>query len=178
MQTPFENNFFDLFGIGRSYSLNRHLLRDRFRELQKKFHPDNFASASEHERRLSAQYAALINEAYTTLSDPMQRGKYMLSLHGINIDEEHDTRMDPQFLMQQIELREELDDAQSSIEALSRLSARVDEEFSKREARIGEILDNTSEQESGLDTARHLVRELQFLIRMRSEIEDAEEALF
>ena len=178
MQTPLENNFFDLFGIGRSYSLNRHLLRDRFRELQKKFHPDNFASASEHERRLSAQYAALINEAYTTLSDPMQRGKYMLSLHGINIDEEHDTRMDPQFLMQQIELREELDDAQSSIEALSRLLARVDEEFSKREARIGEILDNTSEQESGLDTARHLVRELQFLIRMRSEIEDAEEALF
>ena len=119
-----------------------------------------------------------INEAYTTLNDPMQRGKYMLSLHGINLDEEHDTRMDPEFLMQQIELREELDDAQSSIDALARLSARISDEFSKREASIGEILDNTSEQESQLETARHLVRELQFLIRMRSEIEDAEEALF
>ena len=178
MHSPLETNFFDLFGIDRAYSLDRHLLRDRFRELQKKFHPDNFASASEQERRLSAQYAALINEAYTTLSDPMQRGKYMLSLHGITIDEEHDTRMDPEFLMQQIELREELDDAQSSIDALSRLSERVNEEFLKREASIGQILDNTTKLESELDKARHLVRELQFLLRMRSEIEDAEEALF
>jgi molecular chaperone HscB len=178
MHTPLENDFFDLFGIGRTYSLDRRMLRDRFRELQKKFHPDNFASASDQERRLSAQYAALINEAYTTLNDPMQRGKYMLSLYGINLDEEHDTQMDPEFLMQQIELREELDDAQSSIDALARLSARISDEFSKREASIGEILDNTSGQDSQLDTARHLVRELQFLIRMRSEIEDAEEALF
>lgn len=178
MQTTFENNFFDLFGIDRSYTLDRHLLRDRFRDLQKKFHPDNFASASEQERRLSAQYAAHINEAYTTLSDPMQRGRYILSLHGINIDEEQDTRMDPEFLMQQIELREELDTAESSVEALSSLSDKVNYEFSKREASIAGILDNTRALDSELDTARHLVRELQFLIRMRSEIEQAEEALF
>lgn len=181
MQATFENNFFDLFGIDRSYSLDRLLLRDRFRELQKKFHPDNFASASEQERRLSAQYAALINEAYTTLSDPMQRGRYMLTLHGIDTNEEHDTRMDPHFLMQQIELREALDAAQSStepIDALSRLSEKVNDEFSKREASIGEILDNTRGPDSDLNTARHLVRELQFLIRMRNEIEEAEEALF
>lgn len=178
MQTTFENNFFDLFGIDRSYTLDRHLLRDRFRDLQKKFHPDNFASASEQERRLSAQYAAHINEAYTTLSDPMQRGRYILSLHGIDIDEEQDTRMDPEFLMQQIELREELDTAESSVEALSSLSDKVNYEFSKREASIAGILDNTPALDSELDTARHLVRELQFLIRMRSEIEQAEEALF
>jgi len=177
MQTPLENNFFDLFGIGRSYSLNRHLLRDRFRELQKKFHPDNFASASEHERRLSAQYAALINEAYTTLSDPMQRGKYMLSLHGINIDEEHDTRMDPEFLMQQIELREELDAARSSsLDALNHLSDKVESDFAGRMAQVGEILDGADGSE--LDKARHLLRELQFLHRMRNEIEEAEESFF
>lgn len=178
MQTTFENNFFDLFGIDRSYTLDRHLLRDRFRDLQKKFHPDNYASASEQERRLSAQYAAHINEAYTTLSDPMQRGRYILSLHGIDIDEEQDTRMDPEFLMQQIELREELDTAESSVEALSSLSDKVNYEFSKREASIAGILDNTPALDSELDTARHLVRELQFLIRIRSEIEQAEEALF
>jgi len=186
MQTLFENNFFDLFGIEKTYTIDRQLLRDRFRDLQKKFHPDNFASASEHERRLSAQYAALINEAFTTLSDPMQRGRYMLSLMGISTDEEHDTRMDPEFLMQQIELREEMDAAKSSADsahdALGRLAIKVDNEFSKREASIAEILDNTAEpgsgQESRLDTARHLVRELQFLNRMQSEIDDAEEALF
>jgi molecular chaperone HscB len=190
MQTPFENNFFDLFGIEQSYTLDRQLLRDRFRDLQKKFHPDNYARASEQERRLSAQYAALINEAFTTLNDPMQRGRYMLASLGISIDEEHDTRMDPEFLMQQIELREEMEAAQASagsaIDALGQLADKVEREFSKREVSIAEILDNTANsksdnlphQDPGLDKARELVRELQFLNRMRSEIGDAEEALY
>jgi molecular chaperone HscB len=182
MHSSLENNFFDLFGIEKTYTLDRLLLRDRFRDLQKKFHPDNYASASEQERRLSAQYAAQINEAFTTLNDPVQRGRYMLELRGISTNDEHDTRMDPEFLMQQIELREEMEDASSSFESLGRLADKVKNEFSKREASITEILDNTaapiSSQGSDLDTARHLVRELQFLNRMRSEIEDAEEALY
>lgn len=182
MQTPFENDFFDLFGIEKSYSLDHLQLRDRFRLLQKKFHPDNFASASEHERRLSAQYAALINEAYSTLSDAMQRGRYMLTLQGISTDEEHDTSMDPEFLIQQLELREELDaaraSANSSMKMLSSLADKVNNEFAKREESIAEILDNTDASESELDKARQLVRELQFLGRIRSEIEEAEEALF
>ncbi len=182
MHTPLENNFFDLFGIEKSYTLDRLLLRDRFRELQKKFHPDNYASASEQERRLSAQYAAHINEAFTTLNDPMQRGRYILELRGVSTDDEHDTRMDPEFLMQQIELREEMEVASSSVESLARLADKVKNEFLKREASIAEILDNTaasvSSQDQDLDSARHLVRELQFLNRMRSEIDDAEEALF
>lgn len=183
---PFENNFFDLFGIEKAYTIDRQLLRDRFRALQKKFHPDNYASASEQERRLSAQYAALINEAFTTLNDPMQRGRYILASLGIRTDDENDTRMDPEFLMQQIELREEMDDAQSSADALGRLSIKVDHEFSKREASIAEILDNTADsgpepgliQDPRLEKVRHQVRELQFLNRMRTEINDAEEALY
>ena len=114
----------------------------------------------------------------------------MLASHGISIDDESDTRMDPDFLMQQIELREEMDAAQSSadsaVDALGRLANKVENECSKREASIAEILDNTAESSSGsesaqglrLDKARHLVRELQFFNRMRAEISDAEEALF
>ncbi len=182
MPRQLENNFFDLFGIASSYTLDQNQLRDRFRELQKKFHPDNFASASEQERRLSAQYAAHINEAYTTLVDSVSRGRYMLSLLNVSTDEELDTRMDPEFLMQQIELREDLENAQSSgasaMEALRRLSEKLNNEYAEREASIGKILDNTSDQGPVLDKARHLVRELQFLSRMRTEIDDAEEALF
>ena len=98
--------------------------------------------------------------------------------------------MDPAFLMQQIELREELEVARSStdtaVELLGRLAGKVNKEYSNRQASIAEILDNTAETKSAagneiglrLEKARHLVRELQFLNRMRSEIDDAEEALF
>ncbi|NOY17017.1 MAG: Fe-S protein assembly co-chaperone HscB [Gammaproteobacteria bacterium] len=177
MQILFENNFFDLFGIEKAYSLDRQLLRDRFRDLQKKFHPDNFASATEQDRLVSVQYAALINEAFATLDDPVQRGRYMLSLDGISTDEELDTQMDPEFLMQQIELREELDAARSSsLDALNRLSDKVESDFSARMARVGEILDGADDSE--LDRARHLVRELQFLSRVRREIEEVEESFY
>ncbi len=175
MQIPFESNFFDLFGIKKTYDLDRLKLRDRFRTMQKEFHPDNFANATDHDRRISAQYASLINEAYTTLSDPVTRGQYMLSLAGITTDDEHDTRMDPEFLMQQIELREELDDARSaSPEALSKLLARVEENFSSRVSQLVDIFDEASD----LDVARHRVRELQFFSRLRNEIEEAEESFY
>jgi len=175
MQTPLESNFFDLFGIEKKYALDRRQLRDRFRAMQKEFHPDNFANATDHDRRISAQYASLINEAYTTLSDPVSRGQYMLSLAGVSTDEEQDTRMDPEFLMQQIELREELDDARSaSPDALRVLLARVDEDFSARVSQLTDILDEASD----LDTARHRVRELQFFSRLRNEIEEAEESFY
>ena len=177
MQTPFENNFFDLFGIEKTYSIDRQQLRDRFLALQKKFHPDNYASASEQDRRISAQYAAQINEAFTTLKDPVQRGRYMLSLQGMSTDEELDTSMDPEFLMQQIELREELDAARLlSPDALNKLSDKVESDFAARTTRVGEILDGADEPD--LDTARHLLRELQFLSRMRTEIESAEESFY
>lgn len=177
MQTPFDNSYFDLFSIKKSYSLDRHLLRDRYRELQKKFHPDNFANATEQDRRISAQYAALINEAFTILNDPVQRGRYMLSLDGISTDEEHDTRMDPEFLMQQIELRDELDAARlSSLDALNHLSDKVESDFAARMALVGEILDGADDSE--LVKARHLVRELQFLSRIRNEIVEAEESFY
>ncbi len=177
MQTPFDSNFFDLFGIKKTYALDRGQLRDRFRAMQKKFHPDNFANATDHDRRISAQYASLINEAFTTLSDPVLRGQYMLSLLGVSTDEEHDARMDPEFLMQQIDLREELDDARStSLDALRNLSARVEEDFSARVSQLAEILDEANTGDA--DVARHKVRELQFFRRLRNEIEEAEESFY
>ena len=54
MQSLFEKDYFDLFGMEKSFSIDRMQLRDRLRELQKKFHPDNYASAGEQEKRLSA----------------------------------------------------------------------------------------------------------------------------
>lgn len=177
MRIPFENNFFDLFGLEKSYSIDSEQLRDRYLALQKKFHPDNYANASEQDRRISAQYAAQINEAFTTLKDPVLRGRYILSLLGMSTDEELDTSMDPEFLMQQIDLREELATARlSSLDALNILDDKVENDFSMRVTQVEEILDGTDERD--LDKARNLVRELQFLSRMRAEIESAEESFY
>ena len=177
MQTALKENYFDIFGIDTSYSVDEGRLRDRFRDLQRKFHPDNFASASDQEKRLSAQYAAHINEAFTTLKDPVLRGRYMLSLHGMSTDEDHDTRMDKDFPMQQMELREDLElalSADGGPGALMDLSDRVDREYRSKADALGEVLDAADDLD--LELSRRLVRELQFLNRIRQEIIEAEES--
>ncbi len=43
-------NHFELFGLPSQFQLDGSLLSSQFRELQKRFHPDNFATASERDR--------------------------------------------------------------------------------------------------------------------------------
>jgi len=178
MQTLLDKNYFDIFGLDESYGVDRQTLRSRFRNLQKQFHPDNFSTASEQEKRLSAQYAAHINEAFTTLNDPVLRGRYMLSLLNVSIDEHTDHQMDQAFLLQQMELREELEVARSAsggMQALIDLNARVTREYDDKATELGRFLDVDGEIDTA--SARRLVRELQFLSRVRQEIESAEDAL-
>jgi curved DNA-binding protein CbpA len=107
MQTLLDKNFFDIFGLDEAFALDQGGLRERFRNMQRKFHPDNYATASEAEKRISAQYAAHINEAFTTLKDPVLRARYILSQHGVSLHEK--SHMDTSFLMEQMELRDDLD---------------------------------------------------------------------
>ena len=56
-------NYFELFGLPSQFQLDGSLLSSQFRELQKRFHPDNFASASERDRLMAVQKASEINDA-------------------------------------------------------------------------------------------------------------------
>ncbi|MBU5881014.1 co-chaperone HscB [Vibrio cholerae O1] len=102
-------NYFELFGLPIQFELDGSLLSSQFRALQKRFHPDNFATASERDRLMAVQQAAQINDAYQTLKDPLRRAEYLLSLQGIEMNAEQQTLQDPMFLMEQMELREELE---------------------------------------------------------------------
>lgn len=102
-------DYFTLFGLPVRYPVDGSLLASRFQDLQRQFHPDRFASQPERERLMALQQAATINEAYQTLKHPLKRAEYMLSLHGFDLGNEQHTLRDTAFLMEQLELREELD---------------------------------------------------------------------
>jgi molecular chaperone HscA len=105
MRHDLSHNHFELFGLKAGFEVDGETLALRYRDLQKETHPDRFANASEQERRLSVQLAAQINEAFRVLKSPLARARYLLELKGVVIDDT-DTRMDPAFLMEQMELRE------------------------------------------------------------------------
>jgi molecular chaperone HscB len=135
-------NFFEIFGVSEIYDLDLAELSSRFRKLQSAVHPDKYANASDMERRLSVQKSALINEAYLTLKSPLERARYMLKLRGVDLSNETSTAMAPEFLMQQIQLREELEDVRRCLHPL--------EQLEKVSSKINNILDEQKKAVSQL----------------------------
>ena len=175
VQADLGKNYFELFGLPVTFDVDVADLTARYRDLQRRFHPDRFASASEPERRLSLQLTAQVNAAFQTLKDPVVRARYLLGLQGVDTGEDTDTSMDTAFLMEQMELRESLAEAREAADRHVRLESlrqRVDEEFEARSAQLRtRFMENS---EPARRQARNLVREMQFLQKIAHEIEELE----
>ncbi len=129
MSSVLTQSYFEIFSLPQRYVLDRAGLDARYRDLQRSVHPDRFASSSDQERRISIQHAARINEAYQVLRDPLKRGRYLLELRGEHVDGRRGAHQDPEFLMQQMELRESLAvlrQQDEPLKALDRLAHEIE----------------------------------------------------
>src|SRR4051794_6410518 len=69
---------FAVFALAPSPDLDVAALEKQYRELSLKLHPDRFARADAHERRLSLEQTTALNDAFKTLKDPVRRAFYLL----------------------------------------------------------------------------------------------------
>jgi molecular chaperone HscB len=169
------SNHFELFGLEPAYAVDPAALEQAYRDLQALIHPDRYAHAGDAERRASMQMTTRVNEAYRTLRDPVQRAKHLLELHGIDVAFETDTQMPTDFLLQQLETREELEGAvgKKDFAFLDALKKRLASQKSRLETQIGESIDARKDHEG----AKELVRKLMFLRKIEEEIDAAYEAI-
>lgn len=103
-------DYFTLFKLPLVYRLKRSELDCRYQSLQRQVHPDRYAAADEREQLHAVQAASQVNNAYQTLRNPLRRAIYMLQLAGID-PVDHAAGVSPEFLAEQIELREQLAEA-------------------------------------------------------------------
>ncbi|ANP63822.1 MULTISPECIES: co-chaperone HscB [Vibrio] len=168
-------NHFELFGLPSQFKLDGSLLSSQFRELQKRFHPDNFATGSERDRLMAVQKAAQINDAYQVLKNPISRAEYILAEQGVEIRGEQQTMQDPMFLMEQMELREELEeiaDKSDPESALFDFDSKVSKMYKQHLASVEQELDDGLWAE-----AADRVRKLKFIAKLKNEIELVEDKL-
>ncbi|MEW7980745.1 MAG: Fe-S protein assembly co-chaperone HscB [Candidatus Sedimenticola endophacoides] len=174
----FSKNFFELFGLPVGYVVDATQLSGRYRELQRVVHPDRFASATDQERRLSMQGATRINEAYETLKDPIRRAWYLLTLHGISLDDQQQTTRDSAFLMEQLELREQLEQARGADDPyaeLGRLMSGISKRINTLVGQMALRFETPSSEQ--LEQAREILRKMQFLQKLRFDAEQLEAEL-
>lgn len=164
-------NHFELFALPVRFELNRTALDQAYRAVQAEVHPDRFAHASAVEQRVSMQWATRANEAYQTLKLPLARAKYLVELKGGSVDAERNTAMPPEFLMAQMEWREEAEDARNSgdLAALEALRSKLDDTLREAYAELAVLLDARGD----VAAAAGEVRKLMFFERMGEELDDA-----
>jgi molecular chaperone HscB len=169
------HSHFELFGLAPAFGLDKEVLEKAYRDIQSRVHPDRFAHAGDAERRASLQWTTRVNQAYRALKDPVQRGKHILELRGVDVAFETNTQMPTEFLLQQLELREELEAATGSKDAsrLDRLRSGLRLQQASLEGRIGDAIDAKKDYPA----AAELVRKLMFLDRLDDEIDAAYEEI-
>ena len=165
-------NHFELLGLAPAFALETGQLDRSYRDIQSKIHPDRFAHAGDAERRASMQWSTQVNEAYRTLKSPVQRAKYLLELNGVDVAFESNTAMPADFLMEQMELRENLEQARD-VATLGLLQEDLAREKTAIESRIAELIDARRDYAG----AKDLVRKLMFLEKLGSEIDAAFETI-
>ena len=175
MNPDFSKNHFELFGITPAFAIDVAALDIAYREVQREVHPDRFANASDAEKRLAAQWATQANEAYRTLKSPLNRGRYFLKVHGIDTEEERNTAMPLEFLMQQMEWREAVVEAKARKDDVK--LDRLAEDKQHEEKRLFDKLAEQLARPASMADARETVRKLRFLEKLGEEIDLATEEI-
>jgi molecular chaperone HscB len=175
MSPDFTKSHFALFGLPVGYDLDVAALDQTYRDIQREVHPDRFANAADAEKRIAAQWAMQVNEAYRTLKSPLARGRYLLELNGIDTEEESNTAMPVAFLMQQMEWREAVVAAKNAHDEHALEHLATDKRAEERE--LFSLLAGQLSADATMQEARETVRKLRFLEKLGEEIDLASEAI-
>ena len=164
-----KQNYFELFQLPIGFAIDEADLALRHRAIIDKVHPDRFAAKSAMEQRLALQWATFANEAFDALRDPIARAKYLLTLNAPELTGDHVRVNLPQtFLMQQMQWREDLDDAGHDEQALLALNRQI---VVARDA-LQAALNQDFADEQWENAANH-VREGRFIHKLLQQIKQA-----
>jgi molecular chaperone HscB len=109
------DNYFDLFEIPLSLNPDAAIVKKQFYKLSKQYHPDRLPQTDEAAKAEGLQKAAMINDAYKTLSDANKTMAYVLRLFQL-LEEEEKYELPAAFLMEMMELNEAVSDYEDAPE--------------------------------------------------------------
>lgn len=166
-------NPFALLGVENEFDVDLSALEKTHRELSRALHPDKFAQANASERRAALEKAAAVNEAWRTLRDPIKRAEALFRLHGIAVGEDNEPKSTPTFLMEVLEMREELAEARSKkdLEKVRKLGQAMQKKLDATQAKLADGFATKKDPVLLLP----LLGEMRFYKRVLDEVDAIEE---
>jgi molecular chaperone HscB len=169
------NNFFEIFGLPQKFAVDGAKLAERYRDMQREFHPDRYAHKPEAERNLAVRWASTINQAFDTLKSPLKRAQYLLAEQGLDSTGDSNITNDVSFLMQQMMLREGLSEVRDESDPFSKLEelrGEASTEYQNLQEEFSVLFSDQQYQE-----ALNSVAKMQFFAKLLNEMDLLEEEL-
>ena len=200
-------DYFAFFGLPRKLNIDTRALEKEFYRLSRKLHPDVYARSSQQEQEWSLEKTSHLNDAYRTLKDPVERTRYLLSLEGIQLEEQSKSATDaarasgtdkqqvvpPDLLEEVFELNMQLEELRASakfgaadpetVESIRKTQAHLERKLAANDAELQQLFDRWDAVEAQPDNPeraqvrQQLVDVLNRRSYIRNLVRDVKEAL-
>ncbi|HTH82171.1 MAG TPA: Fe-S protein assembly co-chaperone HscB [Mucilaginibacter sp.] len=166
-------NYFDFYAIPESFKPDQALLKKKFYELSKQYHPDFYANEDEARQQEILELSTVNNKAYQTLSDDTKRLDYILRLHEL-VAEGAKPQLPADFLMEMMDINERLMEVESAEELghvtgeILAVEGDIDEELARLTSGY-EQLDDTA-KESRLNDIANIYYRQKYLLRIKESL--------
>lgn len=168
-----DQDYFSLFKIPNDFEVDLAAVRETYLSFQRAFHPDQFTASRESEQLAALQSSSLLNDAYETISSPIKRAAYLLSLSGVDVEQTSQNDLGMELLVEQMELREllgALPGGERGLEELEALQVEVEKKVASCQLDFGVAF-----AKKDLQLSKRLYHKLQFLFKLTAEITEDED---
>ena len=180
-------DYFSIFDLPQRPAIDEPALTQRYYKLSRQLHPDLYQTGAAEEKEASLQNTALLNRAYRTLRDIVQRGQYWLELQGEQLRKDNN-RVPPALAALVFEVQEKLVESRDAREAgkgevekaaLVDIRTDLDGQMARlRTALIANLAQWNDEQRSPnlLAQLKRLLSEIAYLRTLLRDVEKESEA--
>ena len=156
-------NYFELFDIPIQLKADKTDLPRKYFELSKKYHPDYFTGENEEKQAEVLDKSAQLNKAFKILQNEEATIRYVLQLKGL-LEEEEKYELPPDFLMEVLEINEQLMDMEDNPELNKNLRASVNKLEIEIYKPVKEIVEHYQE---GITTEKELLQVKEYYFKKK-----------
>ena len=166
-------NYFEFYGIPESFKIDQALLKKKFYELSKLYHPDFYANEDETRQQEILELSTINNKAYHALGDPAKRLEYILKLHDL-VSEVATPQLPADFLMEMMDINErlmEVDDA-THLAAITAETLAIEGDMNEELAKLTEDYEHLDDiaKESRLIEIANIYYKQKYLLRIKESL--------